>query len=93
MERAMPDRRQFEQTESPKDRPVPFARETGETAKPLSLVAARVASHCPKCQKPMRLVLVKTGGRKLKCIDCDGDDPLRSPVVAKLLTGELGAEA
>jgi hypothetical protein len=44
---------------------------------------------CPKCRKPMRFVLVKTGGRKFRCIDCSGDDLLRSPEVAKLLTGEL----
>ena len=46
-------------------------------------------STCPKCHKPMRLVLAKTGGRKLMCLDCDGEDPLKSPQVAKLLTGEL----
>jgi hypothetical protein len=33
--------------------------------------------------------LWKTGGRKFQCLGCDGDDPLRSPEVAKLLTGEL----
>jgi hypothetical protein len=44
---------------------------------------------CPKCHKPMRFLLKKTGGRKFQCIDCDGDDPLRSPEVSKLLTGEL----
>ena len=44
---------------------------------------------CPKCRKPMRFLLRKTGGRKFQCLDCAGDDPLRSPEVAKLLTGEL----
>jgi hypothetical protein len=39
---------------------------------------------CPKCAKPMRFLLKKTGGRTF-----DGDDPLRSADVAKLLTGEL----
>ena len=44
---------------------------------------------CPKCHKPMRLALAKAGTRKLMCLDCDGEDPLKSPEVAKLLTGEL----
>jgi hypothetical protein len=44
---------------------------------------------CSKCGKPMRFVLVKTGGRKFRCIDCDVEDPLKSPEVTKLLTGEL----
>jgi hypothetical protein len=26
---------------------------------------------CPKCSKPMRFMLVKTGGRKFRCVDCD----------------------
>jgi hypothetical protein len=46
-------------------------------------------SACPKCRKPMRLMLAKAGTRKLMCLDCDGEDPLKSPEVAKLLTGEL----
>jgi hypothetical protein len=37
----------------------------------------------------MHFMLVKTGGRKFRCIDCDGSDPLRSSEVAKLLAGEL----
>jgi hypothetical protein len=45
--------------------------------------------RCPKCKKPMRFVLVKTGGRKFRCMDCDGEDPLKSPDMAKLLTGGL----
>jgi hypothetical protein len=45
---------------------------------------------CPKCKKPPRFLLRKNiGGRKFQCLDCEGDDPLRSPDVAKLLTGEL----
>jgi hypothetical protein len=44
---------------------------------------------CAKCKKPMKFMLVKTGGRKFRCIDCDLPDPLRSPDVAKLLSGEL----
>jgi hypothetical protein len=37
----------------------------------------------------MRLALGKTGTRKPMCLDCDGDDPMKSPDVAKLFTGEL----
>jgi hypothetical protein len=37
----------------------------------------------------MRFLLRKTGGRKFQCIDCDGDDPMKSPDVSKLLAGEL----
>jgi hypothetical protein len=37
----------------------------------------------------MRFMLVKTGGRKFRCIDCDIPDPLKLPEVRKLLTGEL----
>jgi hypothetical protein len=44
---------------------------------------------CPKCKKPMRFLLHKTGGRKFQCLDCAVEDPLHSPEVAKLLTGEL----
>jgi hypothetical protein len=44
---------------------------------------------CPKCREPMRFLLRKTGGRKFRCLDCEGDDPLKMPEVAKLLTGEL----
>jgi hypothetical protein len=35
------------------------------------------------------VLLWKTGGRKFQCLDCDGNDPLRSPEVANLLAGEL----
>jgi hypothetical protein len=44
---------------------------------------------CLQCNKPMRFMLVKKGGRKFSCIDCDGPDPLQLPELAKLLTGEL----
>ena len=34
----------------------------------------------------MKLLLVKDlPGRKYQCLDCDGDDPLRSPDISKLL--------
>jgi hypothetical protein len=34
----------------------------------------------------MKLMLVKdVPGRKYRCIDCDGEDPLRSPVISRLL--------
>jgi hypothetical protein len=41
---------------------------------------------CPKCRKPMHFMLVKTGGRKFRCIDCPVADPLKLPEVTKLLT-------
>jgi hypothetical protein len=45
---------------------------------------------CPKCRKPMQFLLRRNiGGRKFQCLDCDGDDPLQSTAVAKLLEGEL----
>jgi hypothetical protein len=37
----------------------------------------------------MRFLLRKMGGRKFQCLDCDGDDPLRSRDIAKSLSGEL----
>ena len=41
---------------------------------------------CPKCQKPKRLALVKgKRGREYQCIDCEGEDPLRSRDISKLL--------
>jgi hypothetical protein len=46
-------------------------------------------STCSKCNKPMRFMLVKMGGRKFRCIDCDVPDPLQLPEVTKLLTGAL----
>ena len=44
---------------------------------------------CPKCRKPKHLVPVKIGGRKFLCLDCSGRDPMRSPEIARLLSGEL----
>jgi hypothetical protein len=44
---------------------------------------------CPKCSKPMRFILVKTGGRKFRCIDCEVPDPLKRPEVTKFLKGSL----
>ena len=41
----------------------------------------------------MRFVLVKTGGRRFRCLDCAGEDPLKSPDVANLLTGSLNLPA
>jgi tRNA(Ile2) C34 agmatinyltransferase TiaS len=34
---------------------------------------------CPKCGKPMHFVIVKTGGRKFRCIKCDNIDPMQVP--------------
>lgn len=44
---------------------------------------------CSRCGKPLRFMLVKTGGRKFRCFDCDVPDPLQLPEVANLLAGEL----
>ena len=44
---------------------------------------------CPKCGKPMRFMLVKSGGRKFRCTDCDLPDPLQTPEVKKLFSGAL----
>jgi tRNA(Ile2) C34 agmatinyltransferase TiaS len=44
---------------------------------------------CPKCSNSMRFVLVKGGGRKFRCVDCSGEDALKSPAVAKPFMGEL----
>jgi hypothetical protein len=32
--------------------------------------------RCPKCREFMHFVIVKTGGRKFRCFDCDNVDPL-----------------
>jgi hypothetical protein len=34
-------------------------------------------------------MLIKTGGREFRCIDCDVPDPLQLPEVKKLLSGAL----
>lgn len=48
---------------------------------------------CPKCSRPMRFVLVKTGGRKFRCVDCDITGLLKLPEVTQLLTVELASRA
>jgi hypothetical protein len=45
---------------------------------------------CPKCSKPMRWMLVKSGGRKYRCIDCEGPDPMHAVETTGWLKGELG---
>jgi hypothetical protein len=46
---------------------------------------------CPKCRKPTQFLLLKgKRDRKFQCVDCEGDDPLKSQKIARLLTGELG---
>jgi hypothetical protein len=44
---------------------------------------------CKTCGNPKQWLLVKTGGRRYRCIDCDGPDPLTSPETLKLFVGEL----
>ena len=44
---------------------------------------------CSKCGKPKRFMLVKSGGRKFRCIDCDVPDPLKTLEMQKLLLSEL----
>jgi hypothetical protein len=44
---------------------------------------------CPKCSMPMRFVLVKTGGRKFRCVDCDVTDLLNLPEVTKHSHGRI----
>jgi hypothetical protein len=48
---------------------------------------------CLKCSMPMRFVLVKTGGRKFRCVDCDVTGLLKLPEVTQLLSGELDVQA
>ncbi len=31
--------------------------------------------RCPKCREFMHFVIVRTGGRKFRCLDCDDVDP------------------
>jgi hypothetical protein len=42
---------------------------------------------CPNCKTPTKFVLVKTGGRKFRCVDCQGQDLSQSPDVLSLPTG------
>jgi hypothetical protein len=44
---------------------------------------------CLKCGKPKRFMLVKSGGRKFRCIDCDIPDPLKTPEMQNLISSEL----
>ncbi len=44
---------------------------------------------CPKCRKPMHFIIVKTGGRKFQCVQCDGVDPMRMPDIQAWITSEL----
>jgi hypothetical protein len=46
------------------------------------------APNCAKCGKSKKFVLVETGGRKFRCLDCDGEDLLQSPDVQRLLAGD-----
>ena len=46
------------------------------------------APLCPKCGKLKKFVLVKTGGREFRCLDCDGEDPLKS-YAQRWLKGDL----
>src|SRR4030081_2543788 len=43
---------------------------------------------CPRCHKPMHFIIVKTGGRKFRCIDCDKADALQLPELARKREGE-----
>ena len=48
---------------------------------------------CPQCHKPMRSVIVEgKHDRKFQCLDCEGEDPLYAPKIARLLAGELRPE-
>jgi tRNA(Ile2) C34 agmatinyltransferase TiaS len=44
---------------------------------------------CPKCGKPMHFIIVKSGGRKFRCVRCDEVDPLRLADVQALTRSEL----
>jgi hypothetical protein len=39
--------------------------------------------RCLKCNRPMRWALRKAGGRRFRCLDCDGEYPLKSPERSK----------
>jgi len=45
---------------------------------------------CPKCGKSKKFMLVRTGGRKFRCVVCDLPDPVHDPETAGWLSGELG---
>jgi len=44
---------------------------------------------CPKCNKHMHFIVVKTGGRKFRCINCDGVDPMRMSDIQSWIKSEL----
>ena len=44
---------------------------------------------CPNCNKPMHFIVVKTGGRKFRCINCDGVDPMRLSDMQSWIKNEL----
>ena len=57
-----------------------------ENVRSICAMNASTPPICPKCHKLMRLALVKgMRGRKYQCIDCEGEDPLRSRDISKLL--------
>ena len=57
-----------------------------ENVRSICAMNASTPLICPKCHKPMRLALVKgMRGRKYQCLDCEGEDPLRSRDISKLL--------
>jgi hypothetical protein len=37
----------------------------------------------------MHFIIVKTGGRKFQCVECDGVDPMRMPDIQAWITSEL----
>jgi hypothetical protein len=45
---------------------------------------------CSKCGRAKSFMLVKSGGRKFRCVDCDVPDPLKTPEM-KSLGGALTA--
>jgi hypothetical protein len=46
---------------------------------------------CKKCGSPMRWLPAKTGGRKYRCLDCDGPDPLKSRENVEATLGRIKA--
>lgn len=46
---------------------------------------------CPKCGKPLKLMLPPggEGPRTYQCIHCDRPDPIKSPQLKKLIKGLL----
>jgi tRNA(Ile2) C34 agmatinyltransferase TiaS len=45
--------------------------------------------RCPKCGKRMHFIIVRSGGRKFKCVQCDGADPLKMTDIRGWLASEL----